>query len=486
MSVDRQTPAIVGAAQVIQRPAQWADPSQPHGPIELMLDAIRDAADDAGAQALLPKVGWVGVTGGLFSFVNPGQLIAERLGAPGAGTCLSAISGSAPQDLVGIAAERIAAGQLDVAVVVGGEARASTLKLRKLDAAPQWLTDPGEGTPEALSGITDEAIAETVHLGAAAPGYALMEESLRRSLRRSIEEHTARIAQLWAGFSAVAAANPYAWDRTPHTAATIAQPTADNRMISSPYPKSMVANNTVDMASAVLLCSLGVAESLGISSDRMVFPHVSTKSHDTWLLANRDVLHDTPALRVAGQAALDHVGIGPDDIAHLDLYACFPSIVQISAATLGFDLARSLTVTGGLGFAGAPIANSSGQAIAAMVPRLRGGGYGFVHANGGLATKHAFGIYSNHPVVEFRRIDAQDHVDLRSRPAATDPAKASGAVEASTVMFDRTGPTHVIASLRTGEERAFVKTSDPELIQQALDDGLVDVCGPLPGAEAIH
>jgi acetyl-CoA C-acetyltransferase len=486
VSVDRRTPAIVGAAQVIQRPADWSDPSQPRGPIELMVDAIRDAASDAGSQALLAKAGWIGVTGGLFSFINPGQLIAARIGAPTAATCLSAISGSAPQDLVGMAAERIAAGELDVAVIVGGEARASTLKLRKLDAAPQWLTDPGEGEPEVLTGITDDAIAETLYLGAAAPGYALMDESLRRAIGRSIEAHSEVIAELWAGFSAVAATNRYAWDQTAHSAAEIKTPTADNRMISTPYPKSMVANNTVDMASAVVLCSIGVAESLGISTDRMVFPHVSTKSHDTWLLANRDVLHDTPALRAAGQAAFDHVGIGPDEVAHLDLYACFPSIVQISAAALGFDLARPLTVTGGLGFAGAPIANSSGQAIAAMVPRLREGGYGFVHANGGLATKHAFGVYSNHPSPAFRRIDCQGDIELRSRPAATDPTTSSGEVEAATVMFDRTGPSHVIASLRSGPERAFVKSSNPDLTAQALRDGLVGVSGPLPGAEPFH
>lgn len=486
MKVDRRTPAIVGAAQVIQRPADWSDPAQPHGPIELMLDAIRDAADDAGSQALLSRVDWVGVTGGLFSFVNPGQLIAERIGTPSASACLSAISGSAPQDLVGLAAERIAAGHLDVAVVVGGEARASTLKLRKLDAPPHWLTDPGEGEPEVLSGVTDDAVAETLYLGAAAPGYALMEESLRRSLHRSIHEHTKHLAELWAGFSAVAATNPYAWDQVPHTAAEIEVPTADNRMISSPYPKSMVANNTVDMASAVVVCSVGVAESHGISSDRMVFPHVSTTSHDTWLLANRHVLHDAPALQAAGQAALDHVGIGPDDITHLDLYACFPSIVQISAAALGFDLGRPLTVTGGLGFAGAPIANSSGQAIAAMVPRLREGGYGFVHANGGLATKHAFGVYSNQPARAFRRIDCQDDIELSSRPAAAGSPTAGGTVEAATVMFDRAGPSHVIASMRSGEERAFIKSSDPDLVAQALQDGLVEVSGPLPGAEPIH
>ena len=48
--------------------------------------------------------------------------------------------------------------------------------------------------------------------------------------------------------------------------------------------------------------------------------------------------------------------------------------------TLGLDHDRPLTVTGGLGFAGPPVANArSGQSIAAIVPLVHGGGVSFVH-----------------------------------------------------------------------------------------------------------
>ena len=104
-------PAIVGVGQVVQRPGE-RELSSALGPIELMLQAAAAAAEDAGAPGLLEQVGLVGVAGGWFRFRNPGQLVAERIGSPGAATVLTAVSGTSPQDLVGLAAERIANGEL--------------------------------------------------------------------------------------------------------------------------------------------------------------------------------------------------------------------------------------------------------------------------------------------------------------------------------------------------------------------------------------
>ena len=93
---DRAVPAIVGAAQVVQRPGDWTDASDTRGPIELMVDPARAAAEDAGAPALLGRVGWIGVAAGWWRYSNPGQLIAAQLGCPDARTALTAISGTGP------------------------------------------------------------------------------------------------------------------------------------------------------------------------------------------------------------------------------------------------------------------------------------------------------------------------------------------------------------------------------------------------------
>jgi acetyl-CoA C-acetyltransferase len=478
---DSRTPAIAGAGQAIQRPGDWERPADADGPIELMVRAARTAAKDAGAPALLERLDWVGVVGGFWRYTNPGQLVAHELGSPDARTALTLISGSAPQELVGLAAERIARGETDVALVLGGEAAWSHRRLKRLEERPTWITEPGTGEPEVVGGFPDEMIAEARLLGAAATSYALFDDSLRASRSQSIAEHRSEINALWARFSEVAAGNPFAWDRTAHTADGIGDATPDNRMIAFPYTKSLVANNTVDQASALILCSLETARAVGLDLDRLVFPQVSASSHETWQIAHRDVLHETPGLAAAGRAAYTAAGITPDQVEHLDLYACFPAIVQMSTAALGLDPSRQLTITGGLGFAGAPVANSSGQALAAMVPRLREGGHGLIHANGGNATKHAVGIYSSRPPTStFRRIDAQDSADLRPR-ASVDSTSPVGHIEAATVIYDREGPSHVVAAVRTADDRrALTRSDDPDLMAAALESGLVGHSTPLP------
>lgn len=466
------TPAICGAAQVIQRPGETSlgDAS---GPIELMVAAARAAATDAGAIRLLQQVDWIGVVGGLWSYRNPGQLIADQIGAPDARTALSGISGTAPVELLGVAAERIWRGEIEVALIVGGEARWSHQRLKRDGVEPTWLRTPGAGQVEHLATLPDEMLAEFQLFGGAATAYALFDDRRRAELGETVVAHRNRIADLWSRFSEVAVDHPFAWDRKPHTATEIAEATDRNRMIAFPYTKAMVANNTVDMASAVIVCSVETAHAAGIAADRLVFPHVVSHSHETWQVINRHELHRSSALEAAGLAAFEHAGVTPSDIAHLDLYACFPSIVQISAEALGFDPDRQLTVTGGLGFAGAPMANSAGQSMAAMIPLMRDGGWGLVHSNGGNATKQAVMICSNEPPTQFACIDTQQRADLRPRQAVASGWQGAVTVEAATVVFDRDGPTNVLAAVLTADgERGWATSTDVSVINDTISEGL--------------
>jgi acetyl-CoA C-acetyltransferase len=438
-----------------------------------MVAAARAAAEDAGAIRLLQQVDWIGVVGGLWSYRNPGQLIADLIGAPDARTALSGISGTAPVELLGVAAERIWRGEIEVALIVGGEARWSHQRLKRDGVEPTWLRTPGTGQVERLATLPNEMLAEFHLLGRAANAYALFDDSRRAELGETMVAHRTRIADLWSRFSEVAVGHPFAWDRTPHTATEIAEATDRNRMIAFPYTKSMVANNTVDMASAVIVCSVEAAHAAGIAADRLVFPHVVSHSHETWQVINRHELHRSSALEAAGRASFEHAGIAPSDIAHLDLYACFPSIVQTSAEALRFDPDRQLTVTGGLGFAGAPMANSAGQSMVAMIPLLRDGGWGLIHSNGGNATKHAVMICSNVPPTQFACIDAQQRADLRPRQAVTEGWQGSVTVEAATVVFDRDGPTNLLAAVLTADgERGWATSTDASVINETMSEGL--------------
>lgn len=451
------TPVIAGAGQVIQRPGD-VDLADARGTIELMADAARTAAADAGASGLLSKVGWIGVAGGWYPHRNPGQLVGALIGADSPVSVRSAISGTGPQDLLGAACRAVAEGSVEVALVVGGEAMWSQQRLKRAGEEPRWITDPGEGDPEKLGHFPQELRDEAMFLGGAPMSYAVFEDALRVAAGHDLDTHRDLIAGLWAGFSAVAATNPYAWDQVARSAAEIRDPGPDNRMISFPYTKALVANNTVDLGSALLVCSAEAAAAAGVARDRMVFPQVIVGCHETWLVANRDRLDRARALEAAAAVVHERLGLGADDYEHVDLYSCFPSIVQISSHVFGFG-ERPLTVTGGLGFAGAAVGNAVGHAMAAMVDRVRGGGRGLIHGNGGVATKHSVGVYDTEPPADgFAWIDCQDRIDHGERPALAADREGPVTIEAATVVYDREGPAHVLAAvLDDAGARGWVK-----------------------------
>ena len=82
----------------------------------------------------------------------------------------------------------------------------------------------------------------------------------------------------------------------------------------------------------MIVASVERARDLGIPTDRWVFPWAGTDAHDHWFVSNRWDLASSPAIGIAGQACLELAGVGVDDLAHVDLYSCFPSAVQIAAA----------------------------------------------------------------------------------------------------------------------------------------------------------
>ena len=150
------------------------------------------------------------------------------------------------------------------------------------------------------------------------------------------------------------------------------------------------------------MCSVEAAQRLGVAEDRWVFPHAGTDCHEHPFVSNRDTFARTPAIELGGKRALELAGVGIDDIAIVDLYSCFPSAVQLGAQSLGLSTDRQLTRTGGLPFAGGPWNNYVMHAIATVVGDLREqpGEHGLVWANGGYATKHAFGVYGTEPPAE--------------------------------------------------------------------------------------
>lgn len=483
MTIDPRTPVIVGAGQVLCRDASDDEACEP---LALMVEALRRAADDSGAGERLlrradsvrcvPVIAW--------SYRNLPALIAEHLDAHPRETLMSAaIGGEGPQRLLNDTARAVAAGQLDIALLGGGEAIATVRAAQRDGRAPRWRSEDRDAqAARALDpdrpGINE---AETA-VGLAPPVfmYALIECAVRAARNSSPDAHLARIAGLWSRFSAVAAENPCAWLPRAYSATAIATPTPENRLVSVPYTKLLTANIRVNMASGLIIASAEAAERAGVPKDRWVFVHSGAQAHDEWHVSERHRLADAPAIEAVGRAALEHAGVSIDEITYIDLYSCFPSAVEIAADELGLaldDPNRPLTVTGGLTFAGGPGNNYAGHAIATLYHLLRSNpdSFGLASAVGWYLTKHALGVYGTRPP---RRPFAslEPRVQLAPARRASSDYVGSATLEAWTVAYSRDGrpDAAVISALTPQGERALARTSDPDVLNALQSHDPID------------
>jgi len=274
---------------------------------------------------------------------------------------------------------------------------------------------------------------------------------------------------MWAGFSEVAAANPDAWRREAWTATEITTPGPHNRLVGWPYTKRMVSNPDVDMASALLVCTAGAADAAGVPRDRWVFCHSGTDGTDR-VMSERLWFDRSPSIGIGARRALDLAGTTLDEVAHLDVYSCFPSAVELFCEEMDLDpLARPLTVYGGLCFAGGPWNNPVGHALASMVAVLRDdpGSLGLVTANGGNVDKHAFGVLGTEPPTHgFRHDRPQEAIDATGGRSVLDAWEGPVTVETWTVMHDRDSePERWHGSCLTASgERVWAVSVDPALM----------------------
>jgi acetyl-CoA C-acetyltransferase len=118
-----RTPVLVGAGAVQQR---FDDATQAKEPVELMVEALQRAAEDAACTDLLAKADAIIVPRGFWDYPDPGRYVGELLGAK-ARTTLAEI-GILQTTVLAEAARAIETEGADVVLVTGGEARYRALR----------------------------------------------------------------------------------------------------------------------------------------------------------------------------------------------------------------------------------------------------------------------------------------------------------------------------------------------------------------------
>ncbi len=473
--LDSRTPVLVGSAAITQRES---DPAQALDAVALMAQAIRDAAQDAGGrdpQRLIDQADLAFATQGSWKCQDPARMVAEQLGNNP--HTVYAELGVLQQTLFTRACSAIARGEASTVLICGGEARARMASAAKagltVDAEPEAKSPADTVLSPAQQVISRLEIDRQLYV--AARQYAIIETAIRAAAGQSIDEHAGEVAALWDQFAAIAAERPEAWKRSV-TPLGSGLATPQNPWYSWPYTKQHVSYWTVDQAAGFILCSVEAAESAGIPREHWVFPHAAVESNAMIMLSERAEPHRSPAIAANGRALAELTGVAAADVAHLDLYSCFPSAVQVQAAELALAADRPWTVTGGMSFGGGPLNNYVLQSTARMMQVLREdpGSTGLVTSVSGMITKHGMGLWSTEPPRNgFQIADVREQALAETPTAAADSGYQGPAdVVGYTVTYEGDAPsTGIVVAKATGTgapTHAVATTSDPDLLTELI------------------
>lgn len=481
MSPDPRTPVLVGAGVAHQR---LDDPAEAVEAVELMTTAVARAGEDAGAPSLLGQARAVFVPRGTWRYRDPGRIVAERVGANA--ESIIAELGVLQSTPFTRACRAIANDDLDVAIVVGGEAKFRDLRSQITGTAVVDTQQGDDVAPDESIKPADEIIPAPERAAGfmSAPlMYSAVETALRTALGETVAENARVTAELWAGFSRTAADNPDAWRRDPVPPEFLEHPSAKNPMLAAPYTKLHCSQWNVDQAAAFVLCSTEAADRAGVPHDRRVYPLAFAESNHMLAVSRRAELHRAPAVRIAAQRIHEATGIDVAASDLVDLYSCFPVAVRIQARELGLPVddpvGHPLSVGGGMTFGGGPLNNATFQALARMVPMLRDapGTTGLLTFISGIITKHGTSVWSTAPPEEpLDFADTTDAVKATTRALeVVGDHRGVATIDAYTVAHEGGEPRYsTIVATTPDRTRVVARNDDAGL---AADMAADEWCG---------
>jgi acetyl-CoA C-acetyltransferase len=465
-------PVIVGIGEICAKVPE--DLKSAHSIVDLAALAAERACEDALSTAVLAKnIDAIAVArtfsdsilayGKPFGVVkNLPRAIGKRIHCNPRYALYEHPSGTTPQTMVTEFSNRIASGEFEVVLIVGGEDIANTKAAIKAKIAEDRADDVGGQLEDRGVVIPGIISSQEIHndLTPAITYYSMLDNARRKNLNLSRDDYKIKIGEMFQPFSGIAAAHDCAMFPREFTVEEIAVTDEDNPSLTDLYTKAMVAKDRVNQAAAVILTSEKKARELGIDESKWIYPHSSCTLKERILL-ERENPGRSPAAKLAYQTALKRSGMDQSDIRYFDIYSCFPIAVFAVCDALGIepDDPRGLTVTGGLPFFGGPGSSYSLFGIVNVARKLRENrtAYGLVGANGGYLSKLSVGVYSaKRPAGWGRYDDSALQIELDSLPAPRIEDYPEGEAEII---------TYVVAMKNDSPERGFimgrlVKTGD--------------------------
>ncbi|WP_411157928.1 acetyl-CoA acetyltransferase [Sphingopyxis sp. LK2115] len=474
MTDPERIPVIIGVGQVNDRPT---DPDDGLDSLGLMVAALKLAAEDGGIP--LADIDSLAIVDQI-SFHHLGKLCEPLAAAIGATPAINyqsaAPHGDTPVRLLNEAANRIGAGEVKLAAIVGGEA---------LRTAAGRAAKAASGEDKSYNAVRQVATrrepnyAQKHGLAAPVDVYPLYENATRAAWGQSLAEAQFESAEIWSHFSRVAAANDGAWIRKPASPDDILDVNERNRPIAFPYSKLMVANSSVNQGAAFIVASLAEARRRGIADSRLIHVGMGAAAKEPPGILARDRYDHSVSMETSITRTLALNGMTVDDFDCVELYSCFPCVPKMARRILGWPCDRPATVFGGLTFGGGPIANYMSHAIVSMVQKLRSGGrHGFLFANGGFATDNHCIVLGKEPIAAARfpqDFDYQAEAEAKRGPVPEliEDYAGPATIESYTVFYGRDGaPRAGVVVARTPEGKrtlAHVDVADAAMLAFLTD-----------------
>lgn len=481
MTDPERIPVIIGVGQVNDRPD---DPDEGLDSLGLMVAALKLAAEDAGVS--LTDLDSLAIVDQI-SFHHLGKLCEPLAAAIGANPAINyqsaAPHGDTPVRLLNEAANRIGAGEVRLAAVVGGEA---------LRTAAGRAAKAASGEDKSYNAVRQVATrrepnyAQKHGLSAPVDVYPLYENATRAAWGQSLTEAQRESAEIWSRFSEVAAANDGAWIRKPASPADILDVNERNRPIAFPYSKLMVANSSVNQGAGFIVASLAEARRRSIAEERLIYVGMGAAAKEPPNILARDRYDHSVSMETSINRTLALNAMTAEDFDCVELYSCFPCVPKMARRILGWPCDRPASVFGGLTFGGGPIANYMSHAIVSMVHKLRHEGrYGFLFANGGFATDNHCIVLGKAPIAAAhfpQDFDYQAEAEKKRGvvPELVENYAGPATIESHTVFYGRDGaPKAGVVVARTPEgERTLAQVDVGDAAMLAfLTDGTREAVG---------
>jgi acetyl-CoA C-acetyltransferase len=441
----------------------------------LMDQAVKEALSDSGNKSIKDQIDEIRIPKGFWRYRDPGKWIAKNNDFKKIPTTHVAKIGVLQQNLINEACLKIENGEINAAIILGGEARYKQLRSiiekkeyseTKLDENPDFYIKAKED----LYG--DEELKE---LGAMAVGYyASMETAIRKNDDETIEEHQNNIASMYEEFSKVASNNEDAWLDHPYSREEILVISKKNKMLAYPYNKLHCTSWNVNQSAALIICSEELANKLEIDNNKRVYPISSSENNHMIAIQQRPKLFESLGMIYAAKSINKMMKKLDIRLDAYDLYSCFPAAVKMFSKSLELGSEIPKTITGSMPYAGGPLNSFVIHSTVKMIQKIRAleVRHGLVTGVSGMMTKQSFCVWGKEYQKQFIFDDVTERAKLDENPVElSNIAEGEGEIIGYTIIQGSdNAPKAVLYLDDEKKHRKVVSSLDKNFINLLMEE----------------